>query len=31
VEKKKASDDKKVAPPPEFYPFNELEQVVEDA
>ena len=30
-EGKKISDDRKVAPPPEFYPFNELEQVIEEA
>jgi len=30
-EGKTASDDRKVAPPPEFYPFNELESVIEEA
>ncbi|CDW74223.1 UNKNOWN [Stylonychia lemnae] len=27
----KAQDDKKVAPPPEFYPFNDLDKVIEEA
>ena len=31
IDKKSPSDDKKVAPPPDFYPFTELDKLIEDA